>query len=107
MNMQTIQIFFLLFDNVIKLASWRMVTETIDRIGDGAGESLARSLGVVAIAGAVLYALPPTSILGAVLPAGHLGDAMASHMQINCPVVSRMLFGSYFGVIAWGRTLVT
>jgi DoxX-like family len=71
MNMQNIQILFLLFDSVIKLAPWRIVTETMQRIGYGARESLARSLGVVAIVGAVLYVFPPTSIVGAVLPAGY------------------------------------
>jgi hypothetical protein len=47
MNMQTIQIFFLLFDCIIRLAPWQMVTETIERLGYGAGESLARSLRAV------------------------------------------------------------
>ena len=44
MNMQNIQILFLLFDSVIKLAPWRIVTETMQRIGYDASESLARSL---------------------------------------------------------------
>ena len=44
MNMQTIQVFFLLFDSIIRLAPWQMVTETMDRIGYGACKSLARSL---------------------------------------------------------------
>jgi hypothetical protein len=36
MNMQTIQIMILLLDSFIKLAPWRTVTETMDRIGCGA-----------------------------------------------------------------------
>jgi hypothetical protein len=36
MNMQTIQIAILLLDSFIKLAPWRIVAETIDRIGCGA-----------------------------------------------------------------------
>ena len=47
MNMQNIQILFLLFDTVIKLASWRIVTETMQRIGYGASGNLARSLGAI------------------------------------------------------------
>jgi hypothetical protein len=43
MNMQTIQILFLLIDSIIKLAPWRIVTEAMDRIGHGASESLARA----------------------------------------------------------------
>jgi hypothetical protein len=47
MNMQNIQILFLLVDTVIKLAPWRIVTETMQRIGYGASEGLARSLGAI------------------------------------------------------------
>ena len=48
MNMQTIQIMILLLDSFIKLAPWRIVTETMDRIGCSASENLARSLVVIA-----------------------------------------------------------
>ena len=102
MNMQTIQVFFLLFDIIIKLASWRMVTATMDRIGDGAGKSLARSLASIAVVSAVLYAFPPTSIVGAVLPAGCFGGAMVSHMRIGTPLISITLFGCYLGALLWG-----
>jgi hypothetical protein len=102
MNMQNIQILFLLFDNAIKLAPWRIVTETMQRIGYGARESLARSLGVVAIVGAVLYAFPPTSIVGAVLPAGYFGGAMVSHMRIGTALLSHILSGVWLGLMVWG-----
>ena len=93
MNMQTIQVFFLLFDIIIKLASWRMVTETMDRIGDGASKSLARSLASIAVVGAVLYAFPPAVILGAVLPAGDPDGAMVSPVLIGNQLVSYTLPG--------------
>jgi DoxX-like family len=102
MNMQTIQIFFLLFDSIIKLAPWRMVTETIERIGYGASEGLARSLGVLAVVGAILYVFPPTSIVGAVLPAGCFGGAMVSHMRIGTPLLSHILSGFWLGLIVCG-----
>jgi hypothetical protein len=102
MNMQNIQILFLLFDTVIKLASWRIVTETMQRIGYGAGESLARSLGAIVVAGVILCAFPPTSIVGAVLPAGCFGGAMVSHMRIGTPLLSHILSGVWLGLMAWG-----
>jgi hypothetical protein len=43
MNMQSIQILFLLFDTIIRLAPWQMVTEMMERFGYGAGKSVARS----------------------------------------------------------------
>lgn len=60
-------ILFLLFDGAIKLVPWLVVTETMDRIGYGSSETLARSLGVITVVCTVLYAIPPTSILGAIL----------------------------------------
>lgn len=101
MNMQIIQISFLLIDSIIKLATWRIVTEMTDRTGYGARESLARSLGVIAISFAGLCALPATPIIGSLLLTGYLG-AMASHMRIGNPLFSHILFGFYLGVMAWG-----
>ena len=43
-------IVFLLFDGAIKLVPWPVVTETMDRMGYGSSESLARTLGVTTIA---------------------------------------------------------
>ena len=77
MNMQTIQILFLLLDGIVKLAPWRIVTETMDRIGYGASESLARSFGAIAVVCAGLCVFPPIPILGAILLTGYLGGVMA------------------------------
>jgi hypothetical protein len=95
-------ILFLLFDGAIKLVPWPVVTETMDRIGYGSSENLARSLGFITIACTLLYAIPPTSILGAILLTGYLGGAMASHLRIGSPLFSHMLFGFYLGLMLWG-----
>ncbi len=95
-------ILFLLFDGAIKLVPWPVVTETMDRIGYGSSETLARSLGFITVACTVLYAVPPTSILGAILLTGYLGGAMASHVRIGGPLFSHTLFGFYLGLVVWG-----
>jgi hypothetical protein len=95
-------ILFLLFDGAIKLVPWPVVTETLDRMGYGSSEMLARSLGAVTLICTVLYAVPPTSILGAILLTGYLGGAMASHVRIGSPLFSHVLFGFYLGVMVWG-----
>ena len=95
-------ILFLLFDGAIKLVPWPIVTETMDRIGYGSSETLARTLGVITVACTVLYAIPPTSILGAILLTGYLGGAMASHLRIGSPLFSHTLFGFYLGLMVWG-----
>ena len=98
MNMQTIQVLFLLVDSFIKLAPWRIVTEATDRIGYGASESLARSLGVIAVSCAGLHAVPPTPIFGPLLLTGYLGGATAPHLSIGSPLFGHILFGFYLGV---------
>ena len=95
-------IVFLLFDGAIKLVPWPIVTETMDKIGYGSSETLARALGLVTIACTVLYAIPPTSILGAILLTGYLGGAMASHVRIGSPLFSHTLFALYLGLMVWG-----
>jgi hypothetical protein len=95
-------ILFLLFDGAIKLVPWPVVTETLDRMGYGSSEALARSLGAITLICTVLYAVPPTSILGAILLTGYLGGAMASHVRIGNPLFSHILFGFYLGLMLWG-----
>jgi hypothetical protein len=95
-------IVFMLFDGAIKLVPWSVVTETMDRIGYGSSETLARSLGVMTLVCTILYAIPPTSILGAILLTGYLGGAIASHLRIGSPLFSHTLFGLYLGLMVWG-----
>ena len=95
-------IVFLLLDGAIKLVPWPVVTETLDRMGYSSSETLARSLGIITIVCTVLYSIPPTSILGAILLTGYLGGAMASHVRIGSPLFSHVLFGLYLGLMVWG-----
>ena len=74
-------IVFLMIDGAIKLVPWPVVTDTMDKMGYGSSETLARSLGLITIVCTVLYSIPPTSILGAILLTGYLGGAMASHVR--------------------------
>ena len=75
-----------MLDGAIKLVPWPVVTETMDKMGYGSSETLARSLGIITIVCTVLYSIPPTSILGAILLTGYLGGAMASHVRIDSPL---------------------
>ena len=50
----------------------------------------------------VLYLIPQTRFLGAVLVTGVFGGTVATHMQAGSPLFSHILFGPYLGVAAWG-----
>lgn len=93
---------FLIFDGGIKLAPLSVVTETMQQLGYSGSPELARGLGVMTLAIALLYALPRTSILGAILLTGLLGGAMATHLRVGSPLFSHLFFGLYLGLIAWG-----
>ena len=100
--LSSLVIVFLLFDGAIKLVPWPIVTETMDRMGYGSSDALMRSLGAITIVCTVLYAIPPTSILGAILLTGYLGGAIASHVRIDSPLFTHTLFGVYLGLMLWG-----
>jgi hypothetical protein len=51
---------------------------------------------------AVLFAIPRTALLGALLMTALLGGAISTHVRIESPLFSHTLFGVYLGLIAWG-----
>jgi hypothetical protein len=93
-------ILFMLFDGVSKIALESHVVEATTRIGYPI--DVIRPLGVISLACTLLYAIPRTSILGAILLTGYLGGAVASKVRIEDPMFSSVLFGVYFGLLVWG-----
>jgi len=93
---------FLVFDGAIKLAPIAPVTETMTALGYSGDPMLARGLGIVTLLCALLYAIPRTAVLGAILLTGLLGGAIATHLRVGSPIFSHLLFGVYLGLIAWG-----
>lgn len=61
----------------------------------------ARSIGILELAFTLLFALPRTGPLGAVLLTALLGGALASHLRVDSPLFSHTLFGIYLGVFMW------
>ena len=91
---------FLLFDGIIKLIPLDIVVTTSEQLG--IPTHLARTLGVLTLIGTILYAIPRTSVLGAILLTGYLGGAIYTHLRIGSPVFSHLLFGVYLGLMIWG-----
>jgi hypothetical protein len=95
-------ILFLLMDGGIKMVPIKEVTETMRQLGYSGSVDQARLLGVITLACALLYAIPRTAVLGAILLTGLLGGAMATHLRVDSPLFTHLLFGLYIGVMAWG-----
>ena len=99
-GMTGLMIAFLLFDSVSKLVLEHHVVEATTQIGYPL--DLIRPLGIIGLACTILYAIPRTSILGAILLTAYLGGAVASKVRIEDPLFSSVLFGVYFGILVWG-----
>ena len=60
-----------------------------------------RLLGTILALSTILYLVPRTAILGAVLLTGYLGGAIATHLLAGSPLFSNTLFGVYIGLFVW------
>jgi hypothetical protein len=99
-TMSGLGIAFLLMDAAMKLLALPIVLETSGPLGFP-GAAMARGLGIVLLVCTVLYALPSTALLGAVLLTGYMGGAIATHVRVGSPLFTHVLFGVYVGVVLW------
>ena len=95
-------ILFFLMDGVMKFVAPAPVIETTAALGWPTTPGTLGLLGALALGGALLYAIPRTAFLGAILLTGYLGGAVATHVRIGSPLFSHILFGVYLGVALWG-----
>lgn len=95
-----LSLLFLFMDATAKLLALPVVVESGAALGLP-GASMARMLGVILAVCGILYAVPRTSVLGAILLTGYLGGAVAIHLRAGNPLFSHILFGVYVGAIAW------
>ncbi len=58
-------------------------------------------IGVLLLVCTILYLVPRTSVLGAVLLTGYLGGAISLHMRVGNPLFSHVLFPVYIGILLW------
>ena len=62
---------------------------------------LGRSLGVIEVLVAILYAVPRTAVLGAILVAGFFGGAICTHFRVGELGSPAELVATAIGIIAW------
>jgi hypothetical protein len=98
--MSGLVVLFLVMDGVIKFIKPAPVVDAFAHLGWPL--SLANVLGTLLLASTALYAIPRTSVLGAILLTGYLGGAVATHLRAGDPLFSHVLFPTYLGVLLWG-----
>jgi hypothetical protein len=83
-----------------KLLRMPVAEETMAQLGWPSGYAF--MIGLIEVTCVVLYLIPRTSVLGAVLMTGLLGGAMATQIRVDNPLFSHILFSLYLGLFMWG-----
>lgn len=88
-------VLMLLFSAVMKLLKPAPVIEEFGRLGYP--EKLAIVLGIVELGCTLIYIIPRTAVLGAILLTAYLGGATTTHVRIGDP----FFFPIVFGILIW------
>jgi hypothetical protein len=89
---------FMVLDGAMKLEKTASVADAFARTGWPM--DLAVTLGVILLGCTVLYLIPKTAVLGAILLTGYLGGAVATNLRLHNPAFNTW-FPVVFGVLAW------
>jgi DoxX-like family len=93
---------FFVMDGTMKFIQPQFVIDATRGIGWPVDSATLDVLGFLLLASTVLYLIPPTAMLGAILLTGYLGGAVASHARLGDPLFTHDLFGVYLGLLVWG-----
>jgi len=83
-----------------KLAGMDVAKDSL--VGLGWDPGYLTMIGLIELSCVILYAIPRTALLGAVLTTGLLGGAMATNIRADMPLYSHILFSVYLGLFLWG-----
>ncbi|RUL78949.1 DoxX family protein [Dyella choica] len=101
-GLSTFAVLFLLLDAGMKVMALPVVLQASAQLGYPATAGFAHLLAAMMLASTLLYVIPRTSVLGAVLLTAYLGGAVASHLRVGDPVATHDLFGVYLAIFIWG-----
>ncbi len=95
-----IAVLFLLVDAGMKLLRLPPAVQGTTELGYPADVIV--TIGLIQLACLVLYLLPRTALVGAILWTGYLGGAVATHVRVDSPLLSHTLFPIYVALLLWG-----
>jgi DoxX-like protein len=98
--MSGLVVLFLLFDTLIKVLKLAPAVDGTTALGYPA--TVVRGIGIIELVCLVLYVIPRTSVLGAILLTGYLGGAIATHVRVGSPFLTHTLFPIYVALLIWG-----
>src|SRR5438270_7237307 len=91
----TLIILFMLFDGAAKVVRFAPYVDATVKAGYAG--NLIVPLGILTLLCTILYAIPQTSVLGAILLAAYFGGATATHVRLGQP----FWFPIVFGILTW------
>ena len=92
-------VLFLIMDATMKVLRVPVAVEGTVKVGYSAGVLV--PLGIIQLVCLVVYLVPRTSVLGAILWTGYLGGAVATHVRVGDPLFSHILFPTYVAALLW------
>ena len=95
-----IAVAFLTFDTVFKLVAATAAVEGTVQLGFAPQHLLV--IGVIELVCLVLYLIPRTAPLGAILWTGYFGGAIATHLRLENPLLTHTIFPIYVAALIWG-----
>jgi DoxX-like family len=90
---------FMVLDGGMKLFKPAPVVKATLQLGYA--ESVIVGLGIVLLASTMLYLIPRTALLGAILLTGYLGGAVATNVRVGAPLFN-ITFPVFIGALLWG-----
>ncbi len=98
--MAGIAILFMLMDSIFKFVPNQDVIDGTTSLGFQAHHL--PILGTLGLLSTILYIIPRTEVLGAILLTAYWGGAVATHVRLDNPLFTHVLFSVYLGILAWG-----
>lgn len=96
--LSALAVLFFIFDGVTKVIKIPQVVQS--NLDLGYSENLVVPIGVLMLFCTLLYLIPQTSVLGAILLTAYLGGAVATHVRAGSGAFP-ILFTILFGVLVW------
>jgi hypothetical protein len=91
-------VLFFLFDLILKLVKPSFVVETNRQLGYP--EHLIIPIAIALLVSVILYVIPATAVLGAILLTAYMGGAVATHVRVDGPFFN-IAFAVVFGILVW------
>jgi DoxX-like protein len=94
--LSAVPVLMLFMSATMKLVRPPFVLQGFDHLG--LPQRLVTGLGILELSCTIIYLIPRTSVLGAILVTGYLGGAILTHLRVGEPFIVQFAFG----VLIWG-----